>query len=93
MRKEHLVHHLSDASTECLSCACENPDNLAARQLLAATEALSSVGVIAAVLIDESPEHLELLRVARKAITEQRAWCHDHGPFRPQRCVVRRPAR
>lgn len=93
MRKDHIVHHLSDTSTECLTCACENRENLAASQLLEKTEALSSVGVIAAVLIEESPEHLELLRLARKAISEQRAWCHEHGPFRQNRCIVRRLTR
>lgn len=54
------------------------------------TEALSSVGVIAAVLIDQSMEHLELLKLARKAIREQREWCEVNGPFRPSRCNVAR---
>ncbi|HET7706787.1 MAG TPA: hypothetical protein VFM36_11920 [Thermoanaerobaculia bacterium] len=92
MKKDHLVHHLSDASTACLSCACENRYNFSARHLLMKTEALSSVGVIAAVLIDESVEHLELLKLARKAIREQREWCEENGPFRPSRCNVARRA-
>ena len=88
MKKEHLVH-LSDAAADCLTCACANKENRTARMLLSTTRSLSAVGVLAAVLIDESPEHLEILHSARDAIREQRDWCLENGPFR-RGCVIKR---
>lgn len=87
MKKEHLFH-FSEAAADCLTCACENRENLSGQSLLSKTRSLTAVGVLAAVLVDESPEHLEILQGARIAIRDQRDWCMEKGPFR-QRCAIK----
>jgi hypothetical protein len=88
MKKEHLFH-FSEAAADCLTCACENRENLSGQSLLLKTRSLTAVGVLAAVLVDESPEHLEILHSARTAIREQRDWCMANGPFR-RHCAITR---
>jgi hypothetical protein len=70
----------------CLMCACENPQNRLARNLLGSAGALSSTGVIAAVFIADSSERESLLLLARGAIAEQRARCMSEGLFASHRC-------
>ena len=85
-----MTKNLTDQAVQCLTCACANLENKAARFVLQVAEALTSAGGLAAVFIAESPEHERLVGAARRAIDEQRAWCRDRGPFRPHDCVTRR---
>jgi hypothetical protein len=80
------VRHLPEHSIRCLSCACANVENVAARKLLQMTDALSSAGVLAAVFIGDSHEHEDIVQFAREAIREQRVWCRVNGSFRPRQC-------
>jgi len=78
---------LPDQSTRCLTCACENRENHAAKELLAKADALSATGVVAAIFLADSNQHLDLTERARRAIAEQREWCDRHGPFQT-RCPI-----
>ncbi|HSP16091.1 MAG TPA: hypothetical protein VLV78_15200 [Thermoanaerobaculia bacterium] len=89
---KHRLRHLTEHSIECLTCACANIQNAAARELLTMTDALSSAGVLAAVFIGDSLEHESIVQFAREAIREQRVWCSVNGPFRPSRCRTHMPA-
>ena len=71
---------LPDHSTRCLTCACENRENRAATELLAQADALSATGVVAAIFLANSDQHMDLTERARRAIGEQREWCDRHGP-------------
>lgn len=75
-------------SSQCLACACENPENAAAAALLSETDSLTNVGIAAAVFIASSPEHERIVTLARNAIEEQREWCRQCGPFRPDECLL-----
>lgn len=77
-----MVTHLPDGSVHCLTCACKNPDNRHATLLLGMTEALSAVGVLAAVFVAASDEHARLVQTARAAIAEEREACATNGRAR-----------
>ena len=87
MRDDRL-RHLPEQSGECLGCACSNPENLAARELLNQTGATSAVGVLATIFVADSPEHDTIVALSRDAIVEQRAWCEANGPFKSNGCPV-----
>ena len=74
---------LPEQTTRCLTCACSNRENHAAAELLANAEALTATGVVAAIFLADSEQHQDLTLRARRAIAEQRAWCHTHGVFHP----------
>lgn len=79
----HPGLQIPQASTECLECACENPDNNHAGMLMRVTQALSATGVIAALFagaIDD--DHARLIHLARAAITEERGICDVNGGIR-----------
>ena len=84
------VRHIPEQAVNCLVCACDNPDNAAASALLRESESRTSTGVIAAIYVARNHDHCEIVRLARRAISEQRTWCVDHGPFRPDQCTRRR---
>lgn len=86
MTRSHRIRYLTEHAIQCLACACANIENFAGRELLQLTDALSSSGVLAAVFIDDSHEHEDIVRLAREAIQEQRMWCGVNGPFRPSDC-------
>ena len=74
------VRHLPDGSACCLACACGNPDNRHAKDLLEMTEAMTATGVLAAVFVATSDEHAQLVRTARAAIAEERDVCAANRP-------------
>ena len=84
---QNRMRHLPDQSSACLGCACQNPDNAAARDLLDAAASLTVTGVIAAIFVTESAEHDRVLELARRAIADQRASCDAIGPFKPETCT------
>ena len=86
MVRKHRINTIPERAAACLACACEDARNVAARQLLFATEALSATGVLAAIVIAESEEHKRIVELARLAIAEQREICRTEGPFREYRC-------
>ncbi|HEX7706285.1 MAG TPA: hypothetical protein VF701_07500 [Thermoanaerobaculia bacterium] len=59
----------------CLICACEEPSNESARDLMHATGATSATGVIVAIFVAYPSVAAELVGVARKAIAIQRMKC------------------
>lgn len=80
------ITHIPERAAACLACACEDRRNRSARQLLKATNALSAIGVLAAIVISASEEHRTIVDLARTAIHEQREICRESGPFHTQRC-------
>lgn len=78
--------HLPDRASACLTCACEDGRNEAARRLLEHTNALSMTGVLAAILMADSEEHREIVTLARDAIHVEREICRMFGPFAWKRC-------
>jgi hypothetical protein len=82
----HPPRHLPERAAACLTCACEDPRNATARILLRHTCSLSVTGVLAAILIADSSEHVDIVNLARTAIEEQREICREHGPFKSRRC-------
>ncbi len=86
MVRDRRIRYIPERAAACLACACEDRRNDAARHLLRSTNALSSTGVLAAIVIAASEAHLEIVELARAAINEQRELCREHGPFRSHRC-------
>ena len=85
MRKR-VSNHLPERAMACLTCACEDSRNAEGRTLLERTDALTSTGVLAAILIADSEEHKEIIALAREAIHAERELCRSRGPFEWKRC-------
>lgn len=80
--------HVPDRSMACLTCACEDPRNRTAKQLLDATSALSIDGILAAILVADGDEYDDIVHLARQVIHDEREICREQGPFRSERCGV-----
>lgn len=80
------MRHLPDQAVNCLACACLNRDNVIAAELLLAAQAATATGVVAAIFTATNHDHCEVASLARRAISEQRNWCRQHGPFRAAEC-------
>jgi hypothetical protein len=85
MRKR-VSNHLPERAMACLTCACEDGRNAPGCALLERTDALTSTGVLAAILIADSEEHQKIVALARQAILDERELCRSHGPFEWKRC-------
>ncbi len=89
MRRHDLGwRYLPERAANCLTCACEDPRNAAAKRLLRATCSLSVTGVFAAILVADPAEYAEIVHLARAAISDERELCREGGPFRSERCGV-----
>lgn len=84
---------LPEQATLCLACACANPSNHAAADLLAAADAQTDTGVIAAIFLSTGATRWDLTERARLAIAAQREWCGLHGAFDAAHCTVERVRR
>ena len=84
--RRHPPRHLPERAAACLTCACEDRRNATARILLRRTCSLSVAGVLAAILIADTSEHVDIVSLARTAIEQQREVCREQGPFMSQRC-------
>ncbi len=81
------VKHLPEQAAQCLGCACQNSENLAARELMLVTQSVSIRGVVAAIFMSGTAEHEEIVALAREAIREQREWCDRNGPINVSDCM------
>lgn len=75
--------HLPERAVACLECACDDPSNERAQELMRFVDATTATGVVAALFILDGPDYDRVVEMTRAALATARQTCPHNTPEDP----------